>query len=57
MSKHFEEELNELKGRLLHIGGLVESMIQLSIKALVDRNEAVSKEVFVKEYEVNKIQI
>ncbi|MCX5777831.1 MAG: phosphate signaling complex protein PhoU [Elusimicrobia bacterium] len=57
MSRHFEEELNELKSRLLYMGGLVESMIQLAIKALVDRNEVLTHEVFVKEDEVNKIQI
>ncbi len=39
------------------MGGLVESMIQLAIKALVDRNEVLTHEVFVKEDEVNKIQI
>ncbi|MGA2090996.1 MAG: phosphate signaling complex protein PhoU [Endomicrobiales bacterium] len=57
MSRHFEEELNELKSRLLHMGALVESMIHLAIKALVDRNESVIKEVFEKEDEVNKIQV
>lgn len=57
MMRHFEEELNELKQRLLHMGSLVESMINSAVKELVERNEEFSKEVFKNEDEVNKMQI
>jgi len=57
MVRHFQEEMNELKKTLLHMGSLVETMIHLAVKALVDRNADLAKEIFVTEEEVNKIQI
>lgn len=57
MFRHFDEELNELKSRLVQMGGLVESMTLLAVKALVDRNEAVLKDVFAAEEEVNKLHV
>lgn len=57
MTKIFDTELSELKERLLYMGGLVERMIHLSIKCLVDRNEDTGKEVYTNEDEVNKLQM
>ncbi len=36
--RHFEEELEQLKGRLLAMGGLAEDRVQTAIAALVDRD-------------------
>ena len=57
MERHFDEELKNLKQRLLHMGDLAQEMIGLSIKALVDRNEAYAKEVFNIEQRVNHLEI
>ena len=38
MQRHFDQELAELKSQILRMGGLVESQIEGSIKALVDRD-------------------
>lgn len=57
MTKRFEDELNELKKKLLEMGSLVEEMINSSVKALVDRKPEITKEVFLKEEEVNRKQI
>ena len=57
MTRVFDSELAELKELLLYMGGLVESMIHLSIKSLVEREESVGKEVYGKENEVNKLQM
>jgi phosphate transport system protein len=57
MIRHFEEELNELKEKLLYMGSLVETMIHYAIKSLVERNEGLIEEVSKHEDEVNKIQI
>ncbi|MFH1824023.1 MAG: phosphate signaling complex protein PhoU [Candidatus Firestonebacteria bacterium] len=57
MLRHFEEELKELKEKLLYMGSLVELMIYHSIKSLVDRKEESIQEVYKHEDEVNKIQI
>ena len=57
MERHFDEELKNLKQRLLHMGDLAQEMIGLSIKALVDRNEAYAKEVFNIEQRVNHLEV
>ena len=57
MTRVFDTELGELKERLLYMGGLVESMIHLSVKSLVERNDETGKEVYTQEEEVNKLQI
>jgi phosphate transport system protein len=36
--RHFQEELEHLKARLLEMGGLAEQQVQLSVKGLVDRD-------------------
>ena len=38
MQRHFDQELADLKSQILRMGGLVESQIEGSIKALVDRD-------------------
>jgi len=57
MERHFDEELKNLKQRLLHMGDLAQEMIGLSIKALVDRNEGYAKEVFNIEQRVNHLEV
>ncbi len=57
MTRHFEEELNELKERLLYMGSLVEAMIQYSIKILVERKEELAKDIKKHEEDVNHIQV
>jgi phosphate transport system protein len=44
-SKQFEEDLGELKNRLLYMGSLVEEMIRQVITALVDRNSDVANKI------------
>jgi phosphate transport system protein len=57
MTRHFDEELQVLKERLLHMSSLVESMIGYAVKTLVERKEEFTKEVYNYESEVNKIQV
>ncbi|OGF51505.1 MAG: phosphate transport system regulatory protein PhoU [Candidatus Firestonebacteria bacterium GWA2_43_8] len=57
MNRHFDEELDELKERLLYMASIVESMINYSIKSLVDRKEELVQETYKHETEVNKIQV
>jgi phosphate transport system protein len=51
---HFREELEELKSKLLEMGGMVESAIHNAIYALVERDEERAKEVMWKEAQVNQ---
>ncbi len=57
MERHFDEELTALKQKLLMMGDLAQQMIGLSIKALVERKESLTKEVFELEGQVNRAEI
>ncbi len=57
MERHFDEELNTLKERLLRMGAIAEEMIQKAIKALRERNEKVTQEVFESEKIVNQMHV
>ena len=54
IQRHFDEQLQELKERLLAMGGLAETMIVKSVKALVERSEALVQEVFAHEEEMDQ---
>jgi phosphate transport system protein len=45
MPKQFDEDLKELKGKLLAMGGNAEQMVHKAITALVDRNERLLDEI------------
>jgi phosphate transport system protein len=55
--RHFEEELEQLKIRLLHMGGLAEEQVRLAIKALVDRDAALVAHVFQSDAPINALHI
>ena len=57
MARHFEEMEEELKDRLLHMGGLVEEMIRLATQALLERNEGLLQKVSKNEQEVNQLHL
>jgi len=55
--RHFEEQIQELLQRLVYMGRLAESMIQGSLRMLLERNPVHFEEVERKEQEVNELQI
>ena len=55
--RHFIEELEELQGRLLEMGTLVESAIHTSILALTERSEAQAQQVLGNEDRINHLEI
>jgi phosphate transport system protein len=55
--RHLDEQLQELLERLLLMGRLAESMIELALRALIERNESLGEEIYRKEKEVNELQI
>ena len=55
--RHFEEQLAELKGRLVQMGTLAESMIEKTVKALLERGGGRHAEVFAAEKQVNDLHI
>ncbi|MEK7866863.1 MAG: phosphate signaling complex protein PhoU [Planctomycetota bacterium] len=57
MYRHFEEQIGELKARLVHMGALAESMIEDAIRGLVDRSTERHTQVFAREKEVNDLHV
>ena len=55
--RHFEEELAQLKARLLEMGGMAEEEVRLSIKALVDGDQALVDRVLSGDEPLNRLHI
>lgn len=55
--RHFEEQLQDLLQKIVLMGTIAESMIQIAVTGLVKRNQSHAVEVFVKEQEVNRLQV
>jgi phosphate transport system protein len=56
-SKHYEQQLRELKEKLLLMGHNAEQMISDSIRSLVDRRPALAEEVINRDDELDKMEI
>jgi phosphate transport system protein len=57
MHRHFDEEIGELRQKLVLMGSLAESMIAHSLRTLIERNERWCQEVSRREEQVNDLQI
>ena len=55
--RHLDEKIQNLLERLLLMGRLAESMVQIALRVLIERNEALGDELIQKEKEVNELQI
>lgn len=57
MERHFDTALAQLKEKLLKMAGKVEEAISLSIKALVERDEALAQKIIREDEVINRIEI
>ena len=55
--RHFEDQMQELKARLVHMGARAESMIERAVKSLLERDAGRHPEVFKNEEQVNELHI
>ncbi|MBV9443333.1 MAG: phosphate transport system regulatory protein PhoU, partial [Acidobacteriaceae bacterium] len=55
--RHFEQELERLKGKLLEMSALVESAIYRSVQGVVEKNQELAEQVLKNEARVNKLEI
>jgi phosphate transport system protein len=55
--RHFDEQLDELFKRIIMMGSIAESMIQLAIRSYTEGNESLAGEVYAKEVQVNSLQV
>src|SRR5258708_12690297 len=54
---HFQEELDQLKARLLEMGGLAEDRVRSAVRALVDRDLALVEQVLGGDTPINQLHI
>ena len=55
--KAYEAELKALRDRLLEMGGLVETAIASSVRAVTERDAALAEKVKLKDREVNRMEV
>jgi phosphate transport system protein len=53
----FDDELNDLRERVLKLGCMVENAIRDSVKALVERDSDLAKEVIKKDHLINALDV
>ena len=56
-SRQYDAELNNIREKLLEMGGKVELMINDSLKALVERDSALADKVIAYDHEINRLEI
>jgi phosphate transport system protein len=57
MQRHFDQELESLRGLILRMGALVQDQVQRSIQALVDRNARLASQVIEGDAAVNNFDV
>ena len=57
VARHFQDELEQLKTRLLEMGGLAEEQVRLAVKALVDRDRDLVERVLHGDEPLNALHI
>ena len=57
MLRHFDEELGQLKSKLLRMGGLAEEQIQNALVALTKRDSALATKVIEGDLPVNQLDV
>jgi len=57
MERHFEQELDELKERLLWMGSLAERSVHQAVQSLMESDEALANRVIDEEPAVNEMQL
>ena len=55
--RHFEEDLGQLKTRLLEMGGLAEERLRMAMTGLVDRDLGVLDKVLAGDADINQLHI
>ncbi len=57
MERHFDEELKELKSKLLRMASLAEEAIAKAVKSLVERDSKLAEQVARSDKEINMLEI
>jgi phosphate transport system protein len=55
--RHFQQELELLKGKLLEMSALVENAVYRSVQGVVEKNEELAQQVLKNEARINQLEI
>ncbi len=55
--RHFEQELEQLKGKLLEMSALVEASVQRSVAAVTQKDRSAAEQVFRNEARINELEM
>jgi phosphate transport system protein len=55
--RHFEQELEQLKGKLLEMSALVEAAVQRSVAAVAQKDRSAADQVFRDEARINQLEM
>ena len=55
--RHFQDELEQLKTRLLEMGGLAEERVRAAVRAVVERDRALVEKVLTGDAAINQLHI
>ena len=57
ISRQFNEELEDIRNKVLQMGGIVEEQLGRAVKALVEGNTGLAKQVVADDYRVNALEV
>lgn len=57
ISQQFNEELEDIRNKVLEMGGIVEDQLGRAVKALVEGNTKLAKQVVADDYRVNALEV
>ncbi|MBT8058703.1 MAG: phosphate signaling complex protein PhoU [Gammaproteobacteria bacterium] len=57
ISQQFNEELEEVRSKVLQMGGIVEEQLQLAVRALVEGNVDMAADVIHNDYRINALDV
>ncbi len=57
MQRHFDDELRELKQKLLRMGAMVENQVRQALTSLIERDEVLAEEVIANDHKVNTLDV
>ncbi|MEQ1729043.1 MAG: phosphate signaling complex protein PhoU [Vicinamibacterales bacterium] len=57
VTRHFQDELEQLKARLLEMGGLAEEHVRMAVQGLVQRDRPVLERVLTADEAVNRLHL
>jgi phosphate transport system protein len=57
MTKHYQNEIDKLKKDILHVTALVEENLRAAVRAIMDRNPVLAREVIDRDIEIDNIEV